>query len=165
MVSDPPSLTSSTIYSFTLLNAIYDANHAPILMPVGHIIRGRCHGEDTPKAGGRRTGGTRCGEITGDNSLLLEGKGNMRSQFLAASSPISNRFSLTGRFSGCACTGSRILHQRTHLQTFRHQIQRISTDLSLPVPPMAPGASIGVHRVPPCGASGSRIPPGHIPRG
>jgi hypothetical protein len=43
---------------------------------------------------------------------------------LAASSPISNRFSLTGRFSGCACTGSRILHQRTHLQTFRHQVQR-----------------------------------------
>jgi hypothetical protein len=39
-------LTDLLNYSFTLLNVICDANHAPILMPVGHIIRGRCHGKD-----------------------------------------------------------------------------------------------------------------------
>ena len=40
---------------------------------------------------------------------------------------------LTGRFAGCASTGSWMLYRITREKIFRHQIQRIPTDLSRPV--------------------------------
>ena len=40
---------------------------------------------------------------------------------------------LTGRFAGCASTGSWMLYRITPEKIFRHQIQRIPTDLSRPV--------------------------------
>jgi hypothetical protein len=78
MVSGPPSsLTDLLNYSFTLLNAVYGAYHAPILMPVSgtsSIIRGRCHGKDTPKVRGIEEAAERNAGTTGSNSLLLEEK-------------------------------------------------------------------------------------------
>jgi hypothetical protein len=88
-----PSLTDLLNYSFTLLNAIYGANYAPILMPVGHIIRGRCHGTDKPKARGtapqlgkhmgRKVGSAGGGErVLGGSGRGAGGRGACGSDFL-----------------------------------------------------------------------------------